>query len=947
LTGLWTPIGDDVYPFKGTFDGQGKTISGLSVSGGYYAGFFGYVGANGQIKNLNVVGTEIRSNRPSQRDYSYAGGLVAYYASTKTIENCGAKVGSIGTGSGITYNLYSGGYSGGLVGYIGYTSGTNMTITNSYATGNIENMGDYSGGLVGGASGKKITITNSYATGKVSSKAPGDYGGAYSGGIAATSGGLVGSAGVITITNSYASGNVGAIADVMPMAGGLVGFAGVITITNSYASGYVGTGGRGEYICGLLVGEADTSTITNSYTSAEGDCGGIFGEYTSGTNTSVYCNNWNGLTGIYSNNTRPIAIKGSPKGIVRTTSENLKKQETYINWDFGEVWGIVEGVSYPYLKKLKVTALISGKVEADNVEAEYLTQYQYTGSQIKPEPVIYKKSNGATLTKGTDYTLTYGANKNVGVGTMTISGTELKEKTLSFSIVPKTLTITGASANKVYDGTTTATITGATLSGVIAGDDVSLPTNSATGTFASANAGNNITININTSLTGSSAANYVLQPLTANIEPKNLAANAIQQITSQTFTGSGITPNLVVMDGSKTLVKGTDYTVTFSSNTNVGTATATVTGKGNYTGTATANFTIVAKEINSTTVSSIPNQSYTGSAIKPTIQIKNGSTILTANTDYTLAYYTNVEIGTAWIEVIGKGNYTGSFYTTFEIVSPSSSSSKNASSSSSNKNVSSSSSAVSSTRCKDSQNRELYCNWTSGCYAIDPAFAEPSGQTCTDLVDECQRYGTLFAGSLVEGSGTKCSTTTQSSSSNKNTSSSSSAVSATRCKDFQNRELYCNWTSGCYAIDPTFAETPGQTCTALIEECQKYASLFAGSLVEGSGKMCSGSELPMPIFRSQIAISNIRVKATSNSIVLENLPQDTKVDVYNIQGKLIFTSGISMPADLVKHSIDGRSNAVAGKSLNLGSDNLVIPVQTKGMYIIKIGVNNVMRVPVM
>lgn len=66
----------------------------------------------------------------------------------------------------------------------------------------------------------------------------------------------------------------------------------------------------------------------------------------------------------------------------------------------------------------------------------------------------------------------------------------------------------------------------------------------------------------------------------------------IQPISSYTYNGSAKTPNPVVKDGNKTLVKGTDYTVTYSGNKNAGTATVTVTGIGDYAGTATANFTI-------------------------------------------------------------------------------------------------------------------------------------------------------------------------------------------------------------------------------------------------------------------------------------------------------------------------------------------------------------------
>lgn len=59
------------------------------------------------------------------------------------------------------------------------------------------------------------------------------------------------------------------------------------------------------------------------------------------------------------------------------------------------------------------------------------------------------------------------------------------------------------------------------------------------------------------------------------------------------YTGSAVTPAVTVKDGSKTLVSGTDYTVSYANNTNVGTATVTVTGMGNYTETVEKTFEII------------------------------------------------------------------------------------------------------------------------------------------------------------------------------------------------------------------------------------------------------------------------------------------------------------------------------------------------------------------
>ena len=155
------------------------------------------------------------------------------------------------------------------------------------------------------------------------------------------------------------------------------------------------------------------------------------------------------------------------------------------------------------------------------------------------------------------------------------------------------------------------------------------------------------------------------QKITVN--PKALTANMVQPIASQPYTGSAIEPTVTVNVGKKTLTAGTDYTVTYKDNTNVGTAKVIVTGKGNYTGSVEAKFNITAKALTDSMVQPIASQSYTGSAIEPTVTVNVGKKTLTAGTDYTVTYKDNTNVGTAKVIVTGKGNYTGSVETKFNI----------------------------------------------------------------------------------------------------------------------------------------------------------------------------------------------------------------------------------------------------------------------------------------
>ncbi|MCL2102043.1 MAG: hypothetical protein FWH22_10070, partial [Fibromonadales bacterium] len=103
------------------------------------------------------------------------------------------------------------------------------------------------------------------------------------------------------------------------------------------------------------------------------------------------------------------------------------------------------------------------------------------------------------------------------------------------------------------------------------------------------------------------------------------------------------------------------------------------------------------------------------------------------------------------------------------------------------------SSSSADTRCKSEQGSPLFCEWSNGCYALDPILADNPGQSCSYYIDECMEYGYLYADVLVSELATCVGGTNL---------GGKGPVSATRCKDNQGRELFCEWDNGCYAIDP-------------------------------------------------------------------------------------------------------------------------------------------------
>ena len=283
----------------------------------------------------------------------------------------------------------------------------------------------------------------------------------------------------------------------------------------------------------------------------------------------------------------------------------------------------------------------------------------YTGSAITPAFTV--KSGSKTLTSGTDYTVAYSNNINVGTATITVTGkgNYSGTKTVNFKIVAKS--ISGATVSSIAN----LTYTGAAVTPSVTVKDGSKTLTS--GTDYTVAYSNNINVGTAT-ITVTGKGNYSgTKTVNFKIVAKSISGATVSSIANLTYTGAAVTPSVTVKDGSKALTSGTDYTIAYSNNVNAGTATVTVTGKGNYSGTKTANFTIVAKSISGATVSDIADQKYTGSAVTPSVTVKDGSKTLVAGTDYTVAYADNINAGTATVTVTGKGNYKGTKTASFNI----------------------------------------------------------------------------------------------------------------------------------------------------------------------------------------------------------------------------------------------------------------------------------------
>ena len=154
---------------------------------------------------------------------------------------------------------------------------------------------------------------------------------------------------------------------------------------------------------------------------------------------------------------------------------------------------------------------------------------------------------------------------------------------------------------------------------------------------------------------------------TFKIEPASLSSLVAMDIANQLYTGSTITPAVTVKYKGRALVQGTDYTVSYKNNVNTGSAAAKLVGTGNFRDTLNIPFKIVPAQIANASISTIENQVYTASQIKPTIRPKFNGKALRQDTDYIVSYKNNIDAGTATAIVKGIGNFSGTQEMKFKI----------------------------------------------------------------------------------------------------------------------------------------------------------------------------------------------------------------------------------------------------------------------------------------
>ena len=218
-------------------------------------------------------------------------------------------------------------------------------------------------------------------------------------------------------------------------------------------------------------------------------------------------------------------------------------------------------------------------------------------------PVVTVKDGNKILTENTDFTVSYSDNINAGKATITITGINsyTGSRNENFMITKRPITIKPKDATKVYDTLPlTSNVAEVTAGSLVSGHTVTITT---TGSITNIGSVDNTisTLTINKADGTDVTANYNVTKAKGTLTITS-AGSVDFDITldNNTFEYDGTVkePTPTVKVGSKTLVAGTDYEVSYKNNKDAGTATITITGKGNYDGSiGTKEFTITKRKL--------------------------------------------------------------------------------------------------------------------------------------------------------------------------------------------------------------------------------------------------------------------------------------------------------------------------------------------------------------
>lgn len=592
-------------------------------------------------------------------------------------------------------------------------SGGSLTICDCGSGGTITGGRAEQGGAVLVNSGGSLTLHSGSITGNTASGGTGpgtSAGNRYGGGAVCVNGGS------FTMTGGFIESNTAVTTEKNDGGGAVLLNSGSFTmsggsITGNSVSGYDNSTGGGVYVNGgtftmtngvisnnsaaygggvtVFKGTAGESSFTLSGGSITGNSateigGGVYvasSSFTlSGAPTITGNMKNSSANNVYLSNSAVITIAGQLTG----------GNTIGVTMDTPDVFTIGGGATYIE----KFTSDDSKyKVTAKDGELCLSSGYTVTfdlGGAVGTPPTNQEVENGGKATEPTAPTWEGHAFAGwYNDGTLWDFGNEVTANmTLTAKwITNPTVTVTGDTSMTYGDGgTLTASVTNAADGHTYTYQWYSNTTNSNTGGTIIEGAVSSIYTIPNTtnrgtyyyycavtaSIDGSSATASVTSPdVTVTVSEKGYDSSfTISDIADQTYTGSQITPEPEVKFGNNTLVKGTDYDLSYGTNINVGTnaGTVTINFTGNYSGSTTVYFNIVK----ASQTAPGENEGYTIDYEDETITVESGYEVCTAQSDGTQVASGSITgyLGqTLYIRRTETGTHNASNWTEFTIAS--------------------------------------------------------------------------------------------------------------------------------------------------------------------------------------------------------------------------------------------------------------------------------------
>lgn len=445
----WSPIGTAMYPFKGFFDGNNYTVSGLKIfrPDEDRVGLFGETNDDAEIKNLAVSGEAVGK--------SYSAGLVGYNkglikncfnqtaVSDEILENAMQLGGIAGYNAGVIEDCGNSGIISASFNISGGIAGDNLgQIKNCYNKGVVTSKNSIVGGIVGN-NGVGATIEGVFNTGLIS-------GDTAVGGIAGTNGAV--------IANAY---NTNSIASNRGTAGGICGSnetAG--DIKNTFSAANVIGKNNIAALCGYNFG-----IISNSYFNKNVFLGEI-------ANYGVVINSA-GLADFDMTQEDTLTHEDKMGNLGTEAGENFWSKRAYEG-----LYSYYPELTWFYensVERLKNESEAGARLKRRALTADEISlekdSFVYNG--LGHEPKIYLSD--LKLVKGLDYTCVYSDNIDYGTAKVDIifinfySGEVVKE----FAITKPQITIAWSNESLYYNGAVqhpTAIVT----DGTVDGEDITL-----------------------------------------------------------------------------------------------------------------------------------------------------------------------------------------------------------------------------------------------------------------------------------------------------------------------------------------------------------------------------------------------------------------------------------------------------------------------------------------